>query len=210
MKTRVDVATARSFASLLNSSVLRDAIAMPSVWHRLSQSKMFAVNRFRSDYHLYFTCIACWRLDSLEHHHGVCVSVVDAKLVACFCVDPVRVFLQPPRVPNDRDRHLGYSAPQGFAPVVHRSSQKGLDIVAFAARSLATVVREQCSGSRSSMRSMWSGVGLFGWLVHNRKRACIRLLHTSNNEGPPSSREPLNHTMCQRVINPNAAFARIK
>jgi len=155
MKTRVDVATARPFTWLLTSSGLRDAIAIPPVWHRPSQPKMVAVNRFRSDYPLYFSCIACWRLDTLERHHEVCVSIVDVKCVARFCVDPARVFLQPPGVTNDRDRDLGNSAPQGFVPVVHRASPKWLDIVAFAAHSLATVAREQCSGLRSSMQSMW-------------------------------------------------------
>jgi hypothetical protein len=142
MKTRVDVATARPFTSLLTSSGLRDAIAMPSVWHRPSQPKMVVVNRFRSDYPLYLAFIACWSLDTLGRHHEVCVSIVDVKCVARFCADPVRVFLQPPRVTNDRDRDLGYSAPQRFVPVVHRASQKWLDIVASAAHFLAIVASE--------------------------------------------------------------------
>lgn len=128
MKTRVDVATARSFTSLLTSSALRDAIAMPSVWHRPSRPKMVVVNRFRSDYPLYLAYIACWSLDTLGRHHEVCVSIVDVKRVARFCVDPVRVFLQPPRVTNDRDRDLGYSAteirscgPPSFAEVARHS-----------------------------------------------------------------------------------------
>jgi hypothetical protein len=123
MKTRVDVATARPFSSLLTSSDLRDAIAMPSVRHRPSQPKMVAVNRFRSDYPLHFGFIACWSLDTPKHHHEACVSEVGAECIAGFRVDPVRAFLRSPRVNNDGDCHLGYDAPCGFAPVVQQSSQ---------------------------------------------------------------------------------------
>ncbi len=209
MKTRVDVATARPFTSLLTSSGLRDAIAMPSVWHRPRQPKMIAVNRFRSDYPLYFACIAWWSLDTLERHYAVCVFVVDAKCVACFGVDSVRVVLQPPRVTNDRDRYLGYPAPDGFVPVVHRSWQKWLDILALAARFLVTAVRERCCCFSSFRRSMWSAVGRLGWFVHNRKHACIWPLFASSSEVPPYSHERDNHKMCQPAINPNAAFAKL-
>ncbi len=142
MKAQLDVAMVRSFASLLTSSGLRNALAMLSVWHRRRQPKMLAVNRFRSDYRLYFVCIACWSLGSPERDHEVCVSGVDAEYVACFCVALVGGSLQSPRGTNDRDHHLGYPEPRGFVPVAQRSSRKWLHIVGLAAGSLATVVRE--------------------------------------------------------------------
>jgi len=163
MKTRVDGITVRSFATLLSSSGPRDAIGMPSVWHRPSRPTTVAVNRFRSDYPLSFAFIAWRSLDTPERHHEVCVSVVDAKCVACFCGDPARVFLQPPRVPNLRDRHLGYSAPQGFVPVVHRASQEWLDTVGLAAPYLVTAVHERCCCFSSPKQRMSSAVGR--WVI---------------------------------------------
>ena len=163
MKTRVDVATARPLTSLLTSSGLRDAIAMPSVWHRPSRPTTVAVNRFRSDYPLYLALIACWSLDTLGRQHEVCVSIVDVKCVARFCVDPVRVFLQLLRVTNDRDRDLGYPVPRRFVPVVHRASQEWLDTVGLAAPYLVTAVHERCCCFSSPKHRMSSAVGR--WVI---------------------------------------------
>jgi len=156
MKNRVDVATVRPFAPLLTSSGLRDAIAMPSVWHRPNQPKMVTVNGFRSDYPLYFACIACWSLDTVERHYAVCVSVVDAKCVACFWVDSVRVFLQPPRVTNDRRSSFAI-------PRARRIRSGGPPILAKVARHscvsskfLVTAVRD---GRRLSLSELASRIG---------------------------------------------------
>ena len=155
MKTRADMAPDRRFTSLLTSSGPRDAIALPSVWHRPSQSKMAGVNRFRSDYPLYFAFVACWSLDTVERHYAVCVSVVDAKCVACFWVDSVRVFLQPPRVTNDPRSSFGI-------PRARRIRSGGPPILAKVARHscvsstfLVTAVRD---GRRLSLSELASRI----------------------------------------------------
>jgi hypothetical protein len=201
MKNRVDVAIVRLFALFLTSPGLRDAIAMPSVWRRSGQPKMVAANRFRSDYPLYFAFVACCVLDTLERHPDLCVFVVDAELVAGFCVDPVVAFPHSGRVKNDRERHLGYDVPHEFVPVVHRCSQKSLDTVGLAARSLATTRRERCWCFRSSMEHMWSAVGCLGWLVNNRKHAGIWPLFAANNEPlpAPGTSQPQNASAIESI-----------
>jgi hypothetical protein len=143
MKTRVDVATARPFTSLLISSGRRFAIAMSSVWHRPRQSKMAGVNCFRSDYPLYFARIAWWSLDTVERHYAVCVSVVDAKCVACFWVDSVRVFLHPHRVTNDGRSSFGI-------PRARRIRSGGPPI-------LAKVARHSCVSSKFLVTTVRAG-----------------------------------------------------
>lgn len=134
MKTRADVAAAKYLALFLTFFAVRDAIALPLVWLRPGLFKTTAVNRFRSDYPLYFHLFVQRNLDTPARHHEVRVAAIEAECLCWFCFDLADLLLG-----SFRD-----TQPRGFVPAVRRSLRKLLAIVASATRSCATVVRNRC------------------------------------------------------------------
>jgi hypothetical protein len=136
MKTRADVAAARYLASFLTFFALRDAIALILVWLRPGLFKMIAVNRFRSDYPLYFHLFVQRNLVTPECQHKVCVATIEAECLCWFCFDLVASAWSRVEVRT-------MATPRGFVRVLRRSSRASLAIAALHA-SCPTVVRNLC------------------------------------------------------------------